>query len=71
MLVDQKYPTDHVFLEEVYSKIFRRRGHEIVWVMKSKKPSREIDIKYWNNNKVFVLPTRKNILADYFILKKD
>ena len=26
MLIDQKYPTDHAFLEEVYSKIFRKKG---------------------------------------------
>lgn len=71
MLVDQRYPTDHVFLEEVYSKIFRKRGHKINWVMKSKKFSKEIKIENWNKNKIFVLPTQKNLLADYLALMQN
>ena len=42
MLTDIMYPTDHVFLEEVYSKIFREKGHTIHWVMTSKYKENKI-----------------------------
>jgi glycosyltransferase involved in cell wall biosynthesis len=72
MLIDQKYPTEHVFLEEVYSKIFKEKGHQIVWVMKAKDTfQKKIKIGYWNENKVYILPTNNNILLDYFFLIKD
>jgi len=71
MLVDQKYPTDHVFLEEVYSKIFREQGHSILWVMKSKQPLNKITKIEWNQNKGLVLPTKNNILVDYWCLLWD
>lgn len=50
------YPCDHSFLEEVYTKIFRRKGHKIVWVMRSKEPIRKREIRYWNGTKVYLLP---------------
>jgi len=68
LFIEEKYPTDHVFLEEVYSKIFKQKGHEIIWVIRSQKESNKITIKEWNNNKVYVLPSKNNILSDYLNL---
>jgi glycosyltransferase involved in cell wall biosynthesis len=65
MLIDRKYPTDHVFLEEVYSKIFSEKGHEVVWVMKSQKPIKTRRETKWNNNRVIVVPTRFPGIIEY------
>ncbi|MBT3940963.1 glycosyltransferase family 4 protein [Candidatus Woesearchaeota archaeon] len=67
MLVDQKYPTEHVFLEEVYTKIFKEKGHEIIWVMLSEQVDR-LTVKTWNKNKVYVIPTKPNLLSEYLNL---
>lgn len=68
LFIEERYPTDHVFLEEVYSKIFKQRGHEVIWVIRSQKEAKDITIKKWNDNKVYVLPSNKNIFLDYFNL---
>lgn len=65
MLVDQKYPTHHVFLEEVYSKIFYEKGHEVVWVMKSGSKIGKRQVKRWNQNKVYVIPSRFSGILEY------
>jgi glycosyltransferase involved in cell wall biosynthesis len=70
MLVDQKYPSSHVFLEEVFAKKLAKK-YKITWVMKSKQSKDNIEIKTWNKNKVYVIPKHKNILLDYIQLLRD
>ena len=66
MLTEIMYPTDHVFLEEVYSKIFREKGHTIHWVMTSKY--KENKILWWNKNKIYTIGSKKNMILNYLNL---
>ncbi|MBT7296213.1 hypothetical protein HN836_01020, partial [Candidatus Woesearchaeota archaeon] len=64
-MIDRKYPTDHVFLEEVYAKILSKQKFEITWLMKSKKRIEKRKKAWWHGNKVIVIPSRGNGLTEY------
>jgi glycosyltransferase involved in cell wall biosynthesis len=65
MLVDRYYPSDHAFLENVYSKILPNNGYRIYWVMRSSDSKKRIVIKRWNNSIVLVFKaaSKNNILS--------
>ena len=80
--VDRKFSCDHVFLEQVYSKILPKKGYEVFFVMKSNnglktgisRVNRACMVP-WNDAKVYLLPSNScNIVgeyvSEYFALKK-
>ena len=59
MLPERHYPSSHPVLEEVYTRIFKERGHTIIWIMQSAQhQSGELKIEDWNGTAVYVLPGR-------------
>ncbi len=56
LLPQKSYPTDHAMLEEVYSKILPARGHRVTFVMQSREPLAQVEIREWNGARVHVTP---------------
>ena len=65
--IDRYFPTDHAFIEEVYSKILPRRGHEVTIVARS-KTVRRIETCRWNQADVVLLPSKRKYVSDCLIL---
>lgn len=67
--IDRYYPTDHAFIEEVYSKILPRKGYDVTIVARSKTQTR-IEFKQWNDSKLILMPSKKKYLSDFKTLRK-
>ena len=63
-LTDRKFPSDHSFLETVYSKILPERNIDITWVMKTTQGNNFYKLRKWNNTDVLTFNTfgNKNII---------
>jgi len=67
--IDRPVPNDHVFLEQVYSKILPNKGHFVTIVAKSLSHIDNIQKSKWNSAEVFLIPLKKsklNIFSDSF-----
>lgn len=53
ILTDLNYPCDHAFLEEIYTKRFPSREHNVSWIMRSQQLGNTTTT--WNNSNVFTL----------------
>ena len=57
MLPGKEYPSSHPVLEEVYTNIFKKWGHNVIWIMRLAEFSTKVEVKDWNGTIVYVLPT--------------
>lgn len=67
LITEQEYPSDHSFLEEVYSKLLPDKGYKIVWLMRARAGEhfKGVRRESWNNSTVYVLPPLyRHTLAD-------
>lgn len=67
--IDRYYPTDHAFVEEVYSKILPDRGYHVTIVARSKLKAQIIHSR-WNKAELILLPSRKKYLSDGLAVKQ-
>ena len=54
ILTDVTFPTDHSFIEEVYSKRFSERRHDVTFLMRRKKGIREKQTT-WNECEIHLI----------------
>ena len=53
-IVDKFYPTDEIFIEEVYANIIPSRGYKVSFVMRSNVNNIQLPDKWHDNNIFFV-----------------
>lgn len=58
LILDRYYPTDHAFIERVYSDLIHEHHYQVYFVMRSRFNSKFCEVKKWNRSIVitFKLP---------------
>ena len=56
LIVEQTFPNQHAFLEEVYAKLFPANGDKVVWIFRDSKKQFKFYQSEWHRTKVYIIP---------------
>lgn len=60
LIVDQSFPNQHAFLEEVYAKLFPENGDKVVWIFRDLNKGFRFRRTKWHNTTVYTIPNENH-----------
>lgn len=60
LIIDQTFPNQHAFLEEVYAKLFPSKGDKVTWVFRDAEKRFKFRRTQWHSTSVYTIPNENN-----------
>jgi glycosyltransferase involved in cell wall biosynthesis len=60
LIIDQVFPNQHAFLEEVYAKLFPKNGDKIVWIFRNSSKRFRFERTNWHDTTVYTIPNEQH-----------